>query len=137
MRTEITINGSSTANNNYITWSPVPCQIRLTDTDGAAAPVSVRLRNNSTNRGGQIIFFSALSGTGQDTLDLTLPIDRTSVNSFIAGKFGSIMNYGAQSQLTTDDTADLKRLYQMVWSGDLTKINRIPIKLMKSFHTTV
>jgi tyrosinase len=89
MRTEITINGSSTANNNYITWSPVPCQIRLTDTDGAAAPVLVRLRNNSTNRGGQIIFFSALSGTGQDTLDLTLPIDRTSVNFFIAGKFGN------------------------------------------------
>jgi hypothetical protein len=49
----------------------------------------------------------------------------------------SIMNYGAQSQLTTDDTADLKRLYQMVWSGDLTKINRLPIKLMKAFHTTL
>ena len=49
----------------------------------------------------------------------------------------SIMNYGAQSQLTTDDTADLKRLYQMVWNGELTKINRIPIKLMKAFHSTV
>jgi hypothetical protein len=48
----------------------------------------------------------------------------------------SIMNYGRKSVLTADDTADLKRLYQSVWSGELTQINRTPIKLVKAFHTS-
>jgi hypothetical protein len=47
----------------------------------------------------------------------------------------SIMNYGGQSVLTADDRADLKRLYQLVWAGQLTQINGTPIKLVKAFHT--
>src|SRR5687768_16729444 len=47
----------------------------------------------------------------------------------------SIMNYGGQSVLTADDKSDLKRLYQLVWSGELTQINGTPIKLVKAFHT--
>jgi hypothetical protein len=47
----------------------------------------------------------------------------------------SIMNYGHQSILTDDDKADLKRLYQSVWSGELTEINGTPIRLVKPFHT--
>ena len=47
----------------------------------------------------------------------------------------SIMNYGSQSVLTADDKSDLKRLYQLVWSGELTQINGTPIKLVKAFHT--
>ncbi|MDJ0616073.1 MAG: hypothetical protein QNJ63_04855 [Calothrix sp. MO_192.B10] len=49
----------------------------------------------------------------------------------------SIMNYGHQSELTDDDKDDLKRLYQMVWSGELREINGTPIKLMEPFHATV
>ena len=45
------------------------------------------------------------------------------------------MNYGNQSVLTTDDKADLKRLYQLAWSGQLTQINGTPIKFVKPFHT--
>lgn len=47
----------------------------------------------------------------------------------------SIMNYGGQSVLTADDKSDLKRLYQLVWSGELTQINGTPIKLVRAFHT--
>jgi hypothetical protein len=47
----------------------------------------------------------------------------------------TIMNYGSQSVLTADDKADLKRLYQSVWSGELTQINGTPIKLVKAYHT--
>ncbi|HUQ89412.1 MAG TPA: matrixin family metalloprotease [Vicinamibacterales bacterium] len=47
----------------------------------------------------------------------------------------SIMNYGAKSTLTAADKSDLKRLYQKVWSGQLTHINGTPIKLVKPFHT--
>lgn len=48
----------------------------------------------------------------------------------------SIMNYGARSQLTSNDKADLKRLYELAWGGELTKINRTPIKFIKPFHTS-
>jgi hypothetical protein len=46
----------------------------------------------------------------------------------------SIMNYGSQSELTEHDKADLTRLYQAAWSGQLTKINRTPIKFVRPFH---
>lgn len=47
----------------------------------------------------------------------------------------SIMNYGSQSVLTEDDRADLKRLYQAAWSGELKEINGTPIRLVKPFST--
>jgi hypothetical protein len=45
----------------------------------------------------------------------------------------SIMNYGSKSEMTDTDRNDLKRLYQMVWSGELTDINRTPIQLVRPF----
>jgi hypothetical protein len=45
----------------------------------------------------------------------------------------TIMNYGANSELTDNDKADLKRLYETAWKGDLTEINRTQIKFMKPF----
>ncbi|MCX7899494.1 MAG: matrix metalloproteinase-11 [Methylocystis sp.] len=54
---------------------------------------------------------------------------------FGAHKPFSIMNYGNQSELTEDDRADLKDLYQKAWSGELTSINGTPIRLVKPFNT--
>jgi hypothetical protein len=45
----------------------------------------------------------------------------------------TIMNYGAESHLTDADRADLKRLYERAWSGDLKKINGIPIRFVKPY----
>jgi len=47
----------------------------------------------------------------------------------------SIMNYGPESELTENDKSDLQRLYQMAWSGELTKINGTPIQFIRAFHT--
>jgi hypothetical protein len=47
----------------------------------------------------------------------------------------SIMNYGSQSELTDDDRADLKQLYQAAWSGELTEINGTQIRHVKPFNT--
>lgn len=47
----------------------------------------------------------------------------------------SIMNYGNLSKLSADDKADLKRLYQTAWSGELKAINGTPIKFVNCFHT--
>ncbi len=46
----------------------------------------------------------------------------------------SIMNYGNKSELTDNDKKDLKQLYQMAWSEELTEINGTPIQLVKPFH---
>ena len=46
----------------------------------------------------------------------------------------SIMNYGANSYLTETDKSDLKRLYQAAWSGQLTRINGTPIRLVRPYH---
>jgi len=46
----------------------------------------------------------------------------------------SIMNYGDKSKLTANDIKDLKRLYELVWSGSLTEINGTKIKKMVSYH---
>jgi hypothetical protein len=54
---------------------------------------------------------------------------------FGAHKAFSIMNYGSKSVLTADDKADLKRLYQLAWSGQLTQINGTPIKFVMPFHS--
>ena len=46
----------------------------------------------------------------------------------------TIMNYGPKSRLTARDVKDLKKLYQLVWSGALTEINGTPIKTFDSYH---
>lgn len=46
------------------------------------------------------------------------------------------MNYGDLSRLTDTDRSDLKKLYELAWSGELTKINGTPIKFVKPFHST-
>lgn len=46
----------------------------------------------------------------------------------------SIMNYGPDSKLTPEDKSDLKRLYQLAWSGQLTHINGTPITFVKPYH---
>jgi hypothetical protein len=47
----------------------------------------------------------------------------------------SIMNYGDESRLTDADRSDLRRLYQLAWSGELTNINRTPIRLVTPFSS--
>jgi hypothetical protein len=48
----------------------------------------------------------------------------------------SIMNYGEASVLTNADRNDLKTLYQLAWSGELTEVNGTPIRFVKPFHTS-
>lgn len=46
----------------------------------------------------------------------------------------SIMNYGELSQLTDADREDLQELYTKAWTGELTAINRTPIRLVRPYH---
>ena len=103
MQTEIVINGLASPRGNYITWSPVQCPIRFTQADGAADPVRVRLRNRNPQRGGQVLFFSAMPAAGQNKLRLDLPVDGAPVGFLIAGQLGrsSTANRDASIEVTT------------------------------------
>ena len=87
MRTEIALNGNERPDARFIGWSPVSSAVRLSDTTGATGPVRVRLRNQNTARGGQVVFFSSIPGTGTDTLEVTLPVSGRSVRFHVAGRF--------------------------------------------------
>ena len=45
----------------------------------------------------------------------------------------SIMNYGNNSFMTDNDRSDLKELYRLVWSRELTHINTTPVHLVAPF----
>jgi len=64
-----------------------------------------------------------------DVAERAWPVEIFGVHS----KF-SIMNYGVLSELTGNDRNDLKKLYQLVWSGALTQINGTPVRLVKPFN---
>lgn len=48
----------------------------------------------------------------------------------------SIMNYGSNSYLTKADRADLKNLYEAVWSGRMDKVNGTPVQLVRPYSST-
>ncbi|MEM7352205.1 MAG: matrixin family metalloprotease [Acidobacteriota bacterium] len=48
----------------------------------------------------------------------------------------SIMNYGALSELTEVDKADLTRLYQQAWAGVLTHVNGTEIQFVQPYHVS-
>jgi tyrosinase len=66
----------------------------------------VQLQNQITTQGGQVVFFSAIPGTAEDDLQLTLPLAGTPVQFFIAGRFQrpSIVDGDANVQIV--NTAD-------------------------------
>lgn len=64
-------------------------------------------------------------------------ISETSSPSKIFGQHNkvSIMNYGEDSRLTETDKSDLKKLYQMAWSGELTSIDHASITFVRPFSS--
>src|SRR5437016_1983963 len=89
MQTDVVLNGSTVANANYVAWSPRPAKIRLSNATGASGPVAVTLRNQRPNAGGQVVFLATAAATRAATLQLTLPVNGSPVDFFVAGKFGS------------------------------------------------
>ncbi|WP_051189652.1 tyrosinase family protein [Daejeonella oryzae] len=90
-RIEIKINSASTLD-DYVTWSPTFCSIRLANYSSFSSSISVQLRNMS-NSTGKVNFTNsdlAINSTASNTtLNLSLPNSGTWVNFFIAGRFNN------------------------------------------------
>jgi tyrosinase len=89
MDVELQINNSIKPEARFVTWSPCPCRIRVTNPAGTNTPtVSVKITGVSAAGGGAVVFRSGTTGAFTNTVTLTVPVDGTSVPFFTAGKFG-------------------------------------------------
>lgn len=89
MQAEIQINNSVDPKALFVTWAPAPCRIRITDPTGAdSSEINVRLTTRSTATGGAVRFAVSADGAFSNNLSVEVKTDGTSVNFFVAGRFG-------------------------------------------------
>ena len=88
MDIELQINNSADWRARYVTWAPSPCKIRLTDTTGLTHAPAVTLSSKSSDTGGSILFRTSPTASPAVELTLTLPLNGSSVEFFVAGEFG-------------------------------------------------
>ncbi|HZJ00930.1 MAG TPA: hypothetical protein VFD22_09750, partial [Gemmatimonadaceae bacterium] len=63
MNVELLINNSPNINARFVSWTPAPCRIRMTNASGATPPsVNIQIRSVSAAGGGAIVFRSGTTG---------------------------------------------------------------------------
>ena len=89
MDVELQINNSASVDARFVSWSPSPCRIRVTNPAGAPSPTAqVKLTSVSAAGGGAVVFRSGTTGSFSSSLTLPVPSSGASVPFFVAGKFG-------------------------------------------------
>lgn len=88
MDVELQINNSSDPAGRYVSWTPSPCRVRVTNPSGATTPtVDVQITGTSVAGGGEVVFRGGTTGAFSNSLTVTLPVNGTSVPFFVAGRF--------------------------------------------------
>jgi tyrosinase len=89
MVVELQINNSSDPRARYVSWSPSPCRVRVTNPAGAPGPtVNIRMTSTSSAGGGQVRFRRNQTGAFSNTITLQVPTNGASAPFFVAGRFG-------------------------------------------------
>ena len=89
MTVDVEINNSASASARFLTWTPSPCRIRITDPAGVTTPaVKITISAASAPEDGNVVFRKKTSGTFSKSINVTVPVDGTSVTFYAAGKFG-------------------------------------------------
>jgi tyrosinase len=89
MNVELQINNSISARARFVSWTPSPCRIRVTNPAGATTPtVNVKITGRSTATGGAVVFRTGTTGLFATSITVTVPINGLSVPFFVAGQFG-------------------------------------------------
>jgi len=91
MKVELQINNSTSTRARFVSWTPSPCRIRVTDPTGVLTPlVPITLSfTPAASSTAAVVFRKGTTGLFSNTLSLSVPTSGTSVPFFIAGKFGS------------------------------------------------
>lgn len=88
MNARLDINGGQNpSQTNFVSWAPSPAKIRLTPPFSGAVSVPVTIRNQRTDVGGQLLFYTARGADGVDELTINLPGNGSAVDLFVGGKF--------------------------------------------------
>jgi tyrosinase len=89
VQVELQINNSTSAKARFVTWTPSPCRIRVTDPSGVLTPtVSLKISSTSAATAGAVVFRKGTTGLYANTITLTVPTNGTTVPFYTAGKFG-------------------------------------------------
>lgn len=108
---EVQINNNFSTIDDYLTWSPTPCRIRIKNSASVSSDLDVQL--TSTSYGGQLAFATSLTphtNTATATsLNLTLPASGGWVNFYMAGLFNSTATVGFSSTRDKDAMLTVRR----------------------------
>jgi tyrosinase len=90
---EILVNGTEDAADDYVTWAPTRCQIRVQSSTSISGDVKVVLDSPTVAGAGEVLFgealpFPAQSVATEEMLPLALPASSDWREFVIAGKFG-------------------------------------------------
>jgi tyrosinase len=89
MNVELQINNSPSPAARFLSWTPSPCRVRITNPAGALLPVvNIQLSGQSAAGAGAVVFRRGTTGAFSDTLTLPVPVSGASVAFFVAGRFG-------------------------------------------------
>lgn len=89
MNVELQINNSVSARARFVSWTPSPCRIRVTNPVGVLTPtVNVKITGRSVAGGGVVVFRKGTTGLFSTSLTLTVPVNGTTVPFFVVGRFG-------------------------------------------------
>jgi tyrosinase len=86
-RVELTLAGRTAATARYLTWAPTAATLRVTDPDGATAPIRVRLRTRPGSKG-RHWFRTTPAAAPATTLTLDLATNGTPSPFLLSGRFG-------------------------------------------------
>lgn len=117
-RVDIQVNRTATLADDYITWGPTPCRIRINPLIREETDLTVILTNDVTSvppgrtqpLDGDVSFAKAVSlgeTACEPTLELTLPKDGSWVNFFIAGRFPDGATVGRSSSQDKDTVIEV------------------------------
>lgn len=88
MHVEIEINSTKEAVGRYLTWTPSPCRIRVSDPSGlpvGSGTVSINIEGQSDPNGGEVVFRNGSLGVFSPQIQIEVPVSGESVPFQTAG----------------------------------------------------
>src|SRR5262249_46358723 len=123
---------------DYITWAPTPCQIRITNPVDGGADVTVTLANNgaASPEAGNVRFAATLAAgktATDETLTLTLKADGTTTKLYIAGRRASTLTAAGLADKGRDAVIEI---HSGDAAGPVVGKHAVMVRVRKDFATT-
>lgn len=141
-RVEIQINETATPDDDYVTWAPTKCRIRLSPLFRASSDVTVVLANASAHASdslqapcGEVSFATHVASgetAREPSISLVLPEDGAWMSFFVAGRFPEGASTGCASSRDKDTLIEVREGRQ---DGPLLGTHRLMVRVRKNIAT--